>query len=142
MVKLIFMFVLHTGWGGFDPCFNGNPVGVVRDSPQCLLYAVDFIQPPANPWQERTMPGVCLYSHSRWQHIYNAPAVGAIGLVGLSGFPLIQRVDKFQFTLHLIEVLDYSLLLLQWSNKSLIHPLAFSGYMRVVCSLGSWNCPE
>ena len=68
------MFVLHTGWGGFDPCFNGNPVGVVRDSPQCLLYAVDSIQPPANPWQERTMPGVCLYSHSRVESLFLRPS--------------------------------------------------------------------
>ena len=54
-------FVLHLGWGGFNPCFNGNPVIGVRDSPQCLLYAVDFIQPPANPWQERTMPNGLFY---------------------------------------------------------------------------------
>ena len=72
-MKLVFIFVLHTGWGGFDPCFNGNPVGVVRDSPQCLLYAVDSIQPPANPWQERTMPGVCLYSHSRVESLILRP---------------------------------------------------------------------
>ena len=85
---------------------------------------------------------VSFTSHSRWQHIYNAPAVGAIGLVELLFFPLIKRVDELQLPESLIEVLDYSLLLLQWSNQSLIHPLAFSGYVSIILVLGCRDSPE